>query len=307
MSAGRLSPRAGLAGLYRFGEWLPIVRTLPGAPGTVIYRGERLGRALGLSRLWIAFSGYWPERGADFPTGTFKDLEAYTVLGRLPDRCGPLVVASAGNTASAFGAACTRHGRPCLLIVPAAALPGLALREPLGPTVKLVVLDDADYTDAIAFAAEVARLPGFQLEGGARNVGRRDGLATPMYAAVEEIGRLPDFYVQAVGSGVADGIGDRLLDDAEAGDLVVGWQARGRRLGRLVRLELDRQPGHGSLVLGVDAQGRDETDLVEQRRAQVHRDLADARDQIVHHRDRLELGPASTRSGVGGERGGAEL
>ena len=94
-----------VAGLYRFGEWLPIVRTLPGAPGTVIYRGERLGRALGLSRLWIAFSGYWPERGADFPTGTVKDLEAYTVLGRLPDRCGPLVVASAGNTASAFGAA----------------------------------------------------------------------------------------------------------------------------------------------------------------------------------------------------------
>src|SRR5207248_2131147 len=188
--------------LYRFGEWLPIVRTPPGAPGTVIYRGERLGRALGLSRLWIAFSGYWPERGADFPTGTFKDREASAVRGRLPDGCGPLVVAPAGNTASAFGAACTRHGRPCLLIVPAAALPGLALREPLGPTVKLVVLDDADYTDAIAFAAEVARLPGFQLEGGARNVGRRDGLATPMYAAVEEIGRLPDFYVQAVGSGV---------------------------------------------------------------------------------------------------------
>lgn len=188
-------------GLFRYRHWLPINRVHPGAGTTVVFHSERLGRFLGLTDLWVAFNGYWPEREAALKTGTFKELEAYTVLGRLPEVAPVLVVASAGNTAAAFAHVFSRHHMPCLIIVPTGALGRIQLRTPLGLCVGLVALERADYNDAIACADEVARLPGVAAEGGVRNVGRRDGLATVMYAAVEAIGRLPDYYFQAVGSG----------------------------------------------------------------------------------------------------------
>ncbi|WP_067176335.1 cysteate synthase [Microtetraspora niveoalba] len=198
-----LLPREGEAGLFRYRDWLPVTEATANAPGTVIYRSRGLAARLGLSELWIAFHGYWPERGAFAETATFKELEAATVLGRRADRPGTLVVSSAGNTAAAFATACSASQVPCVLVVPEGALGRLASRQPRHPCVRLVSLGGgADYTDAIAFAARIATLSGFEAEGGGWNVGRRDGLATVMLAAHEAIGRTPDHYFQAVGSGV---------------------------------------------------------------------------------------------------------
>jgi hypothetical protein len=63
-----------------------------------------------------------------------------------------------------------------------------------------------DDFDAITLANRVAALDGFFAEGGVRNVARVDGLGTTMLSAVEAIGRLPHYYLQAIGSG-AGGIG----------------------------------------------------------------------------------------------------
>ncbi|MDX3452284.1 cysteate synthase [Streptomyces sp. ME02-8801-2C] len=188
-------------GLFRHAALLPVARTFPGVPGPVVRRADRLGRRIGLDQLWVAFNGYWPEHGAHLPTCTFKDFEAYTVLGRLPAAPPVLVIPSAGNTAAAFAWAATLHQVPCLLVVPDTALAGLRFPTPLDPCVRVVALDGAAYSDAIACADLLARLPGHQAEGGSRNVGRRDGLGTVMLAAAEAIGRLPGTYVQAVGSG----------------------------------------------------------------------------------------------------------
>jgi cysteate synthase len=189
-------------GLFRHAPLLPVARTFPDVPGPVVHRAERLGRRIGLDRLWVAFNGHWPERGAQLPTCTFKDLEAYTVLGRLPAAPPVLVIPSAGNTAAAFAWAATRHRVPCLLVVPAPALERMRFPAPLDPCVRFVVLDGtATYSDAIACADLLGRLPGHHAEGGSRNVGRRDGLGTVMLAAAEVLGRLPETYVQAVGSG----------------------------------------------------------------------------------------------------------
>ncbi|WP_416968656.1 cysteate synthase [Streptomyces sp. 4F14] len=193
------SPRTGL---FRFASLLPVARTFPDVPGPVVLRAEKLGRALGLDRLWTAFNGHWPERGAYLPTCTFKDLEAYTVLGRLPADPPVLVIPSAGNTAAAFAWAATLYRVPCLIVVPAPALDGMRFPGPLDPCVRIVVLDGpATYSDTIACAELLSALPGHRAEGGARNVGRRDGLGSVLLAAVEAIGGLPDVYVQAVGSG----------------------------------------------------------------------------------------------------------
>jgi len=61
--------------------------------------------------------------------------------------------------------------------------------------------DDAGYNDAINVANEVAEKIGWQLEGGARNIARRDGIGSLIIDASVNIGRLPDHYFQAVGGG----------------------------------------------------------------------------------------------------------
>lgn len=190
-------------GLYRYRRWLPIGRELKGAGRTVTYQSERLSRITGLPHLWIAFNGYWPERGAALETATFKELEAYSVLARLPrEQPGILVVASAGNTAAAFATACSKNKMACLIIIPESGLHRLQSPGPLDPRVKIVSLVGfTDYYDAITLAERVSRQDGFIAEGGVKNVARRDGLATTMLNAVETAGRIPEYYFQAVGSG----------------------------------------------------------------------------------------------------------
>jgi cysteate synthase len=220
----RFSPDESAAGVYRYQRWLPAPYPLEGSGRTVTYRSEQLCRLTELPNLWIAFNGYWPERGAALESSTFKELEAYTVLARLPPECRDvLVVASAGNTAAAFARACSINRRPCLIVVPEVGLQKLQFTEPLDPCVRIVSLVGfTDYYDAITLAERVSRVAGFLAEGGVKNVARRDGLGTTMLNAVEAIGRLPDYYFQAIGSG-AGGIAvneaaKRLVADGGYGD-----------------------------------------------------------------------------------------
>jgi cysteate synthase len=190
-------------GLYRYRQWLPIRRTLRGSGRTVTYRSERLAKLTGLRHLWIAFNGYWPEQEARLGTGSFKDLEAYAVLSRMPEEPDAvLVVASAGNTAAAFARACSLNGIPCLIVIPERGLGEMRFEQPIAPCVKVVMLGGGgDYSDCIRWTEAIAHRPGFVLEGGAKNIARRDGLGTVLLNAYEAIGRLPEFYFQAIGSG----------------------------------------------------------------------------------------------------------
>jgi cysteate synthase len=197
----RPAPRDDEPGVFRWRDWLPVRARVEHAGAPAVYRSEGLARALGLSSLWIAFSGWWPERGATLATATFKELEAPVVCARLGEDPRTLVVASAGNTARAFIEVCGRTGRRLVVVVPARALPDLWCPSPLADHVRVVAVEDGDYADAIAAAGLIAALDGFVAEGGARNVARRDALGTPVLAAAHAIGRVPDHYVQAVGSG----------------------------------------------------------------------------------------------------------
>ena len=188
--------------MLRYRNWLPCGRRIATSARSGVYRSERLGERLGLSKLWIAFSGWWPERGARLATATFKELEAYAVLARLAEgERRTLVVASAGNTAAAFARAATELELPALIIIPLGAWERLARLVAIGPSVHVVAVDGGQYEDAIALSRSLAADPRFVLEGGVRNVARRDGMGTAMLEAFESIGTLPDVYVQGVGSG----------------------------------------------------------------------------------------------------------
>ena len=58
-----------------------------------------------------------------------------------------------------------------------------------------------DYFDAINLSNMVLASDKFLAEGGAKNIARRDGMGTTVLSATTHIGRIPDFYFQAVGSG----------------------------------------------------------------------------------------------------------
>ena len=190
-------------GFYKFADWLPISRMLEGSSAPVTYRSKGLAEALGLESLYITFNGYNPAIGANMSTCSFKETEAYSVCGRIdPKNNKILVVASAGNTARAFAKVCSDNNIPLLLSVPADNLSALWFEKPLNPCVKLISCENGgDYFDAIHLSNLALKSKKFYTEGGAKNIARRDGMATTMLSAATTIGQIPDYYFQAVGSG----------------------------------------------------------------------------------------------------------
>lgn len=192
-----------LPGLWRFFDWLPVQNINCCNAKPITYKSRHLAADLGLKKLFISFSGYWPERGAFVKTCTFKEFEAIVSLRYAQDNgvSGPLVVASAGNTANAFAYVASVEHYPVILVVPKRCLCDVWVPELDPAYVKTVVVEDGDYADAISIAKRLAAINNFIFEGGAVNVARRDGLATVLLDAVIDIGALPQHYFQAVGSG----------------------------------------------------------------------------------------------------------
>ncbi len=200
---GQYIPREDLDGFYRYANWLPVNRTLKGSGIPVTYKSVKLAAELGLENLYITFSGWWPEIGAKMVTCSFKETEAYSVCGRLCEANKKvLVVASAGNTARAFAKVCSENNIPLLVSIPEDNISALWFSEPLNDCVKIIASPKgSDYYDAIALADKVCTDSAFMAEGGAKNIARRDGMGTTLLSAVEVIGRIPDAYFQAIGSG----------------------------------------------------------------------------------------------------------
>ena len=195
--------RKDLDGFYQFADWLPIKRTLSDSASPVTYKSTGLASVLGLENLYITFSGYWPERGAGMKTCSFKETEAYSVCARLAeDNDRILVVASAGNTARAFANVCSENNIPLLVAIPEENIDALWFEKPLNDCVKVVATPKGtDYYDAIAIGDIICGSPRFLPEGGAKNVARRDGMGTTVLSATTFIGKIPDCYFQAIGSG----------------------------------------------------------------------------------------------------------
>jgi cysteate synthase len=191
---------SGSKGVWRF-NWLPVHQPEGFQPGPLVYRSDKLAGLLGLEQLFISFNGYWPERGALLETCTFKEFEAAVVLQNARENgVEGLIVASAGNTARAFAHLSAVTGFPVVIVVPRMCLMEMWYLEPKS-VVQTFAVGDGDYADSIDVAKKIALTLGFPFEGGVKNIAKRDGLGITMLEAVSKIGRLPDHYVQAVGSG----------------------------------------------------------------------------------------------------------
>jgi cysteate synthase len=250
-TAPQLEVKPQLPGLFQYMDWLPIERILEGAGKQVTYESKNLAYYLGLDNLFISFNGYYPEQGAHLLTGSFKELEAFSVLAGLPqNHPRTLVIASAGNTGRAFATICSEHRIPLCLVIPEKNLSAIWSKTSFDPNVSLIAMGNgSDYSDAIALGQLMGQLDEFFPEGGAANVARRDGMGLTVVDAAVQLGRIPDHYFQAVGSGTG-GIAAweanlRLLSDGRFGDrlmklhlaqntpftpLVTAWKAASRVL-----------------------------------------------------------------------------
>ncbi|WNY23429.1 Threonine synthase [Methanimicrococcus hongohii] len=193
------------------------------------FQNKALSKHLGLPRLWLTFTGWAPERGCYAKTGSFKELEAYPTLSNISADCGKsMVIASAGNTGRAFAQAAAETGRSVVLIVPEKSVSSLWTVTESKENVKIITVS-GDYFDAIQVSEKLCGNPNqscakkdeYIPEGGAKNIARRDGMGTVMLSAAETLGRLPDYYFQAVGSGTG-GIAaweasERLIQDGRFG------------------------------------------------------------------------------------------
>ena len=199
----QFNPREELKGLYRYADWMPIQRTLRHSHAPVTYKSKGLAKMLGMENLYITFSGYWPKIGAKMETCSFKETEAYSVCARLPRKNKRvLVVQSAGNTARAFARVCSDNNIPIVICIPQDNIHDLWFLSPLKNCVKVIATPKGmDYYDAIALGDKLCKNPRYLAEGGAKNIARRDGMGTTVLSAAEVIGRIPDAYFQAVGSG----------------------------------------------------------------------------------------------------------
>jgi len=210
-------------GIWKF-NWLPVHTPAFEQPGTVVYRSQWLARHLDMENLYIAFNGYWPERGAFLEACTFKEFEAAIVLqNAIENGVSGLIVASAGNTARAFAHLSVVSGFPVIIVVPRMCLMEMWYLES-SSMVPTLAVGDGDYSDSIDVARRIAVISGFPFEGGVKNIAKRDGLGSTILEAVSVMGRLPDHYVQAVGSGTG-GIGvwemsERFLCDGRFGSVL---------------------------------------------------------------------------------------
>jgi cysteate synthase len=189
-----------ISGIWKF-NWLPVNSPEFYQPGPVVYKSEGLARKLGLNNLYIAFNGYWPEQGVEISTCTFKEYEAAAVLeNACANNIKGMVVASAGNTARAFAHLSTVSSIPVIIVVPRMCLYEMWYLE-ASLKIPTLVLEQGDYSNAIDLAKRIAYVLDYPFEGGVKNIAKRDGLGIVLLEAVSTMGKLPDRYFQAVGSG----------------------------------------------------------------------------------------------------------
>jgi cysteate synthase len=222
-----------LPGVFQYIDWLPVGPYYVEPSGyplgrPFVYKSEGLARRLGLKSLHIAFSGYWPDRGANLITRTFKELESQSSIVRYlntEENPFPLIVSSAGNTANGYNLITHLLGLPLYLVVPESALDKLLLPFEASPVVIVV---KGDYFDAIMFADDISKKVPLTRDGGVRNIARRAGLSTVMLNAVahpeQGTHELFDHYFQAVGSGAGSIAAweavQLLLLDGRFGDII---------------------------------------------------------------------------------------
>lgn len=195
--------RQGLPGrafnIWRYHEVLPIQDPrsleLETVGGTPLYQARRFTAELGHQRILIKDERFGP-------TSSFKDRQAAVAVAAMVEAgVRETVIASTGNAAVAYAAACARAGIKCWVFMTSMVLPEKLREVALYGAEVIKVSGTYDQTKLIA--AEFARRRGLTLDRGAASLPSRESMKTIAYEIVEQMGgKAPDWYIQAVSGGL---------------------------------------------------------------------------------------------------------
>ncbi|HNB52133.1 MAG TPA: pyridoxal-phosphate dependent enzyme [Anaerolineales bacterium] len=200
---------AGLPGrphnLWRYQDVLPISEAstateafsnnLISAGGTPMLHSVKYARLFQMDQLYIKDERYGP-------TSSFKDRQAAVAVASMLDNgINECVIASTGNAAVAYAAACARAGIK-LWVFMTSLVPQDKLREAALFGAEVIRVS-GNYDQTKQIASDFAKRRGLQLDRGARSLPAREAFKTIAYEIVENLGwRVPDWYLQAVSGGL---------------------------------------------------------------------------------------------------------
>lgn len=185
--------------LWRYQDVLPVsdpcAFDLYPVGGTPLWVPQRFVRGPGRPSIYIKDERY-------APTSSFKDRQAaVAVAAMLEGGIREAVIASTGNAAVAYAAACARAGIK-LWVFMTSLVPAEKLREAALFGAEVIRVS-GNYDQTKQIAAEFAQRRHLLLDHGAGSIPARESMKTIAYEIVEQLGwRAPDWYLQSVSGGL---------------------------------------------------------------------------------------------------------
>jgi threonine synthase len=185
--------------LWRFQDVLPLKDPskldLYPAGGTPLWLSHRFAPDLGHGSVYIKDERY-------SPTSSFKDRQAAVAVAAMNENgIREAVIASTGNAAVAYAAACARAGVK-LWVFMTSLVPQEKLREAALFGAEVIRVS-GNYDQTKQIASQFAQRKNLLLDRGASSVPARESMKTIAYEIVEQLGwRAPDWYIQAVSGGL---------------------------------------------------------------------------------------------------------
>ncbi len=150
-------------------------------------------------------------------TGTFKDTAASLAASVLKEAgVKNYVVASTGNSATAFAKYLAMAGINAYIFMPVDALK--ASEAAINAFGQKVFRVQGDYAQAKELAAAFAKKHGYLMTGGNIDPLRVEAKKTMVYEWYRQIGKMPDVYVQALSGGTGPIAIEKAIKDAEGTD-----------------------------------------------------------------------------------------
>jgi threonine synthase len=185
--------------MWRYQDVLPLdnpsALDLYPAGGTPLWLSQRFAPKLGHDRVYFKDERYGP-------TSSFKDRQAAVAVAAMNEgNIREAVIASTGNAAVAYAAACARAGIK-LWVFMTSLVPQEKLREAALFGAEVIRVS-GNYDQTKQIASQFAQRKNLLLDRGASSIPARESMKTIAYEIVEQLGwRAPDWYIQAVSGGM---------------------------------------------------------------------------------------------------------
>ncbi len=185
--------------LWRYQDVLPLndpaALDLYPAGGTPLWLSQRFAPKLGHDHVYFKDERYGP-------TSSFKDRQAAVAVAAMNENnIREAVIASTGNAAVAYAAACARAGIK-LWVFMTSLVPQEKLREAALFGAEVIRVS-GNYDQTKQIASQFAQRKNLHLDRGASSIPARESMKTIAYEIVEQLGwRAPDWYIQAVSGGL---------------------------------------------------------------------------------------------------------